>query len=110
MLRLSKRKAGNVGEGAQDHTCKMLFIFVLWYKGLLYIGHFLQSLTDILCLSPISFWLDLFIPNKKKKQKNCCNIGFFCELYAGDPVQVIQISISSYLKEPTALKTTKRTV
>lgn len=66
MLRLSKRKAGNVWEGAREHTCKVLFIFLLWYKSLLYIGHFSQSLTNISCLSPISFLSDLFIPNKKK--------------------------------------------
>lgn len=29
--------------------------------------------------------------------------------HAGNPIQVAQSSISSYLREPTALETTKRT-
>lgn len=91
-----------------EHPCKVLLIFLLWYKGLLYKGHFLQSLTNISCLSPISFLSDLFIPNKKyKATKNCSNIVFICEFYAGNPVQVTQ-TLSSSFKEHTVLKATKR--
>lgn len=64
----------------------------------------------MLCLSLISFLSDLFIPNKFfKATKNCSNTVFICEFHASNPIQVAHSSISSYLREPTALETTKRT-
>lgn len=114
MLRLSKRKAGNVREGAWEHTCKVLFIFLLWYKSLLYLGNFLRSLTNISCLSPIWFLSDLFIPNKKlKPQRLIVIVVLFAHvlqaiLYRWQ-TSISSFWISSYLKDPPALRTTKRT-